>query len=157
MGLRGPAKKDKALRLVGFTKGVPVAPPWIDRNAKREYARITQIILRSGESLELVDMAALALYAQAYSDVARLTKQIRKEGETLPSVKTGQRYLNPSWTILAAARNQLMQATEKLGFSPHARSRITTPDNAKKKDGNPVAALLASVSSTTGPGNLLRS
>ena len=157
MGLRGPAPKDKTRRLVGYAKGVPAAPPWIDRNAKREYARITAIILQAGESLELVDMAALALYAQAYSDVARLTKLMRKEGETMMSERTGQKYLNPSWTILASARNQLMQATEKLGFSPHARSRITTPDNAKKKDGNPIAALLASVGSPAGPGNLLRS
>lgn len=141
MGLRGPAPKDKTLRLVNFKAGVPAPPPWLDQAALDEYNRIIEIVLASGESVALVDMAVLASYAQAYSDVMRLTEAVRVEGDTLMNDK-GTVYQNPRWAVLQAARNQLMSTAGKLGFSPCDRSRITLPANTQKP--NPFTSLLGS-------------
>lgn len=140
MGLRGPAPKDKELRLISVKAGVPAAPSWLDEIALEEYNRIVEIVLAAGESIALVDMAVLASYAQAYSDVVRLTEAVRVEGETLMNDK-GTTYQNPRWAVLQAARNQLLSCASKLGFSPSDRSRITLPANTKKPN-NPFTNLL---------------
>lgn len=146
MGRRGPAPKDKTLRLCDYKAGVPIAPDWIDEEAREEYDRITEILLASGDGLALVDMSALAGYAQAYSDVKRLTAIVRLEGETLMSDK-GNAYLNPTMTALSMAHTRLLKYTSKLGFSPSDRSHITVPTNAKRKE-NPIAALLGAGEAT---------
>lgn len=139
MGRRGPAPKDKALRLCDYKAGVPAAPDWLCDDARAEYDRITDILLASGDGLALVDMSVLASYAQAYADVKRITLIVRLEGETLMSDK-GNTYLNPSLTALSMAHNRLSKYAAKLGFSPSDRSHITVPKNAQKK--NPLEALM---------------
>lgn len=140
MGLRGPAAKEKPLRLIKFKAGVPPPPDWIDAEATEEYQRICQILVDSGEDLALVDMASLAIYAQCYSEVVTLTEEVRAHGFTLLNDK-GQAYKNPATSVLNASRAALLKAIATLGFSPAARARIAIP---KKRVGpeNPFAAIM---------------
>jgi len=154
MGRRGPAAKDKTLRLCDYKAGVPAAPEWLCDEAKAEYDRITDILLASGDGLALVDMSVLAGYAQAYADVKRLTLVVRLQGDTVMSDK-GSTYINPTVNVLSMAHARLMKYAGKLGFSPSDRSHITVPSNAKNPKANPLAALLGGGDddhATLGPG-----
>jgi len=120
MGARGPAPKSK--QTVNFRAGVPDAPRWLDASARAEYRRVVREI-EHGKGGQQVDMALLATYAQAWSDVRRLTLVVRKEGETLTSDK-GNAYMNPNVNALSMKQKTLLAAAAKLGFSPQDRARV---------------------------------
>ena len=120
MGARGPAPKGKGC--VAFRSGVPRPPAWLDASGRTEYRRAAREIAHANGGQQM-DMALLATYAQAYSDVRRLTLAVRKEGETLTSDK-GNVYLNPNATLLSMRQKTLMAAASKLAFSPSDRARV---------------------------------
>jgi P27 family predicted phage terminase small subunit len=122
MGARGPIGKSAAG--LKFTAGAPPAPAWLDATAKAEYERAVTELASIPDHIQQVDLAVLATYAQAYSDVCRLTKAVRREGDTVKSSK-GTAYLNPKSIALASAHKRLQQASAKLGFSPVDRLRMT--------------------------------
>ena len=133
MGSRGPAPKAKA-GTIKFRAGVPPAPPWLDDDAKAEYARAAEELEAAEASVQQPDMAVLARYAQAYSDVARLTQKIRDEGEVTMGVQGP--VANPRLRALSLAHRTLAETCQKLGFSPADRARVpkaaasSKPDNA---------------------------
>jgi P27 family predicted phage terminase small subunit len=120
MGARGPAPKGKGC--VAFRAGVPKPPAWLDQCGRMEYRRAVREIGHANGGQQM-DMALLATYAQAYSDVRRLTMVVRKEGETLMSDK-GNVYMNPNCNALSMAKKTLMAAAAKLAFSPSDRARV---------------------------------
>jgi P27 family predicted phage terminase small subunit len=119
MGLRGKAPKPKGETL-RFKAGVNPPPSHLDAEAKKVYARLSQL-------LELVlqepDEYILAIFAQATADVARLTVEIRKEGEVVEGRQAGM-VTNPKIRALDAARKTVINAGAKLGFSPADRARV---------------------------------
>lgn len=82
--------------------------------------------------LQQVDMAHLMTYAQSYSDVCRLTKIVRQQGESLLSSKGGM-YPNPNNNALQMAYNRMKVAAGALGFSPSDRNRIGSKSVSKAK------------------------
>lgn len=119
MGSRGKAPEIKPT--VQFRPGVPPAPAWLDDTARTEYDRARDEIEAAGMNAILqTDAAVLATYAQAYSDVSRLTVAIREEGETVRQ-PNGVICVSPKAHLLAAAQRQLLAGITRLGFSPKDR------------------------------------
>jgi P27 family predicted phage terminase small subunit len=135
MGSRGPSPKPKSS--VRYRNGVPLAPSWLDADALKEYNRAAREIARGSNTLQRVDVGALAAYAQAWSDVGRITLLIRAEGEivTLPNLIQTE---NPRLATLARAHRVMLQAASKLGFSPADRARM--PKSPTSSGPNPFMA-----------------
>ncbi len=135
MGSRGPAPKAAATDIMRIRQGVPPPPPWLDDAAAAEYKRVAKE-LGAAEVAQQTDAATLATYAQAYADVARLTVEIRAQGEvvTLPN---GIQTANPRLKVLAQAQRQLAASSSQLGFSPVARTRV--PKAGGSRAANPFA------------------
>lgn len=133
MGLRGVAPKAKA-GTIKFRPGVPPPPAWLNDAAQAEYVRAVDELTSADASVQQPDMAVLASYAQAYADVARLSLQIREEGEVTAGVQGP--VANPRFRALTIAQRTLAQTCQKLGFSPADRARVpksaasSKPDNA---------------------------
>lgn len=133
MGARGPAPKTK-VGTIKFRAGVPPPPAWLDAAAKAEYVRAVDELAAADASVQQPDMAVLARYAQAYSDVARLSQKIRDEGEVTQGVQGP--VANPRLRALSLAHRTLAETCQKLGFSPADRARVpkaaasSKPDNA---------------------------
>lgn len=126
-----PKTPDKPVR---FSPGVPPPPPWLDEAAIGEYQRVAGQLEVAGDAyLQQVDMSDLSTYAQAYSDVVRLTPLVRAEGEALTSDK-GNLYPNPRNNALQMAYNRMSKAAARLGFSPTDRARIGKKTGGKGKD-----------------------
>lgn len=134
MGLRGPASKKKEAASIKFRPGVPAPPSWLNAAGKAEYIRAAAELEAADGALQQVDLAALANYAQAYADVARLMVKIRREGEVTAGVQGP--VTNPRIRALAGAQRMLLASMAKLGFSPADRARVPKsaatgkPDNA---------------------------
>lgn len=120
---------------MSYKRGAPPPPAWLSKGAKEEYQRAVDLI----DNLEQVDMAILCMYAQAYDDVARLTRQVHKEGETLVSDK-GNAYGNPTCNALASAYKRMESSAKELGFSAAARKRIAM-QISRKDEADPLADL----------------
>ena len=121
MGSRGPMPKASA-PVLQFRLGVPPPPDWLDEGAKAEYQRAAAELDAAGTALQQVDFAVLCAYAQAYSDLARLTKEIRDKGEVVEGYNGP--IANPLIRTLALAFQTLRATAQKLGFSPSDRGRI---------------------------------
>lgn len=134
MGARGPHSKTK--KTLAFTPGVPPPPAWLDAAAVKEYHRVTREIAKTDpDCLQQVDMAVLSQYAQASSDIARLTLVVREEGETLSNPEKGTKYPNPNNNALQMAIGRQEKAASKLGFSPADRARLAiAPKDPAEED-----------------------
>lgn len=138
MGSRGPAPKSNSTDAIRLRPGVPPPPPWLDADAVAEYKRGAKELAEANATQQM-DAAALATYAQAYADVARLTVEIRKEGEIV-RLPNGIGAANPKVALRAQAQRQLFQAIAQLGFSPVARTRV--PRGGGAKAANPFASFV---------------
>lgn len=98
-------------------------PTWIDSYARREWKRVVPELHRLG-LLTLFDVADLAGYCQAVSDIRRLGAFVRKHGETMET-SFGQVMMRPETRRLDAAWARLRAFATEFGFSPASRSRIT--------------------------------
>lgn len=139
-GSRGPKSKSTSSKKIKFESGIPSAPAWLDAVAKAEYKRVSTILLKVTDHLQMVDMSVLSTYSQAYSDVCRLTKSIRDDDSSKRKIKIGEAlisdkgnlYLNPKVGALGNAYARMEKAASKLGFSPADRERLEAT-NAKKE------------------------
>jgi P27 family predicted phage terminase small subunit len=121
---------------ISFGASIPPPPPHLDADAKKEYKRVADAMGEAGDGyLQCVDVALLSTYAQAWSDMVRLTPLVRGQ-ETLMSDK-GNAYPNPLAASLAQAYNRVAAATKELGFSPNSRKRIGEV-MPKTEEGNPL-------------------
>lgn len=119
MGTRGPIAKATSGG-VNYPAGKPAAPEWLCDEARAEYERAAQLM---GAALTLADMAALALYAEAYADTAKLTREIRAEGSVV-ELSNGVMASNPKCAQRDAAAKRVLSFASKLGFSPVDRARV---------------------------------
>lgn len=138
MGTRGPKPKNRRIRVVGRNVGVPPCPAWLSPVAKTEYRRVAGLLEKS-QLLQKVDLAHLVMYASAWADFQKLTRDIAKEGSTLTGSR-GQVVVNPKLKARQIASNQVTISASKLGLSPNDRERLTIPDQAKPDD--PIDAFL---------------
>lgn len=119
MASRGPVSQKKPTLV--FEAGVPAAPDWLDDDAKAEFARVVAIIAEVPGHLQQVDFSTLNTYSQAFSDVKRLTVEVR--GKEMVQGSKGP-YLNPLCNALAQSHNRMREAAARLGFSPADRARV---------------------------------
>jgi len=153
-GSRGPLPKPAALKALEGNPGkrtlnlsdgvnprikVPPAPKHLGREASKEWKRITPILAELGLISDL-DMAALALYCQAYGRLSELEEAFNLEvkakmatGLTYPaavraasSTVTPSGYEQQSVTVqlISSHRLQVHRHLMHFGLSPAARARV---------------------------------
>jgi P27 family predicted phage terminase small subunit len=117
-------------------------PSWLDKDAKREYKRITAA-LADLDMLRATDVSVLASYSVAYSRWIAAEKRIATEGTVIRILGSqGQeKYVkHPALLVSAEAQKQMLRAGSLLGLNPVDRSKISaTP----KQIANPFAALMS--------------
>jgi P27 family predicted phage terminase small subunit len=146
MGLRGPAPKPTALKILAGNPGhrpinaaepkpdpsMPSCPKWLTKEAKAEWRRVARRLHDAGV-LTSVDRAVLATYCQAWARWCEAEQMIEQHGQTATNDK-GVSYLSPWLMASSMASKDVMQAAAKLGMTPSDRARLTatgTPDATK--------------------------
>jgi P27 family predicted phage terminase small subunit len=113
--------------------GIPKCPVHLDKDAKREWKRISVELIALG-LLTSVDMAALAAYCSAYSRWAAAEKNIQKFGMVIRSKKSGEPVKNPYVLIADAALDHLRKFGTEFGLTPASRSRLQVEPPTVEKD-----------------------
>jgi len=130
MGLRGPAPKPTALRLLEGNLGhrplnlheprlavcEPDVPAHLSRDAKREWRRIAPILLAM-RVLTVADPAQLANVCIALATLSRAQQQLDKSGLL---IKTPQGFVqaNPLLKIVAVQTEIIGRIAREFGLSP---------------------------------------
>jgi P27 family predicted phage terminase small subunit len=110
-----------------FPAGRPPCPTHLVGEAKKEWSRVTKLLLDAG-LLTKADRAALSAYCQAWADWVAANEAMAKpnaEGGGLVVV-TGEGYpmLNPLWTVSQQAVKVMRSYLTEFGLTPAARSRM---------------------------------
>lgn len=102
--------------------GTPTCPSHLDKEAKKEWKRIS-VELTSLGLLTSVDRAALAAYCAAYSRWARAETNIQKFGDVIKT-PNGFAAPNPYVTIANRALDHMRKFAIEFGLTPASRSRL---------------------------------
>lgn len=133
MGTRGPKPVITGKGGLSFESGIPKCPDWLCDEAREEYARVARYLDEAGV-VQLVDLAYLSSYAQAYAEVVQLTKNIARDGTSIAGAQGGM-IQNPDVRTRTTVFSQMSTAAGKLGFSPTDRERLSRPEKPKEEDG----------------------
>lgn len=150
MGLRGPQPKPTVLKLLQGNPGkrplqndswmqpevgLPDAPAHLNREARKEWKRITPILLELGVLTKL-DRSALAIYCQVWGRLVDLETALaarqalmkasgRDESEAyMDRTPNGYRKQAVEIEMINALQKQVIQYQAQFGLSPSARVRI---------------------------------
>src|SRR5262245_14360459 len=142
MGMRGPAPKPTSLRLLegNLSKRAfndhepkpraiaPRCPKHLDNEARREWRRITPILLRMRVLTE-ADEYTLANLCQTYST---LIKAQRKLTETGLLLKTPSGYVqqNPLLGIVNRCMDTITRLSREFGLTPASRTQLMADTGA---------------------------
>lgn len=178
MGLRGPAPKPTALRVLEgnrskrplnasepkFDAQIPVCPPHLDAQAKKEWARLAPALVQV-KILTEVDYMALANLCQAYSTMVQAQRLLNKQGLLLQA-KTREKpddfwdkakkgkpgknakpkpgrpkreapglvFLNPLSNVVNRQMDIIKNYCREFGLTPSSRSRLTVDSKPEVKD-----------------------
>jgi P27 family predicted phage terminase small subunit len=160
MGLRGPAPKPTALKLLQGNAGhralnaaepkpteqAPPCPIYIsaDPEAKKEWKRLVPILLRMRVLTE-ADATVLGSLCLTHSHLLRNLAAMRrfnakdeKNGIAgmILQTKTGYLAANQIYLNVTAAIDQELKLCRELGLTPSARSRIQTSETEKQQPVN---------------------
>ena len=136
MGRRGPPRTPTAVRALKGTlqpcrtspdepeprPGTPEAPAFLDDDALAEWTRITPQLAVRG-LLETIDMAVVAVYCTAWSQLAAAQEALRVEGPVVLDTH-GRVVTSPHAKLATTARMQVIAACRELGLSPSARATV---------------------------------
>jgi P27 family predicted phage terminase small subunit len=152
MGFRGPAPKPTVIKkLQGNpgkrplnanepqpTAGLPHCPDHLDDIARKEWQRVSKLLLGM-KVLTEADYIALATLCQAYSTLIAAQKQMNKSG-ILYKTKSGYIQQSPLLGIITAQTTIVNKLLSEFGLTPASRTRIhIAPQEEKPK--NPFADL----------------
>jgi len=115
-----------------FDGFLPDPPRHLDRLARRLFREFAGELITSG-ILRRVDVPILGEVAQAMSDIDRLTKLVRKEGEIKAGPNGGDVW-NPKVGLLRDARKRLEVFGDRLGLNPKLRGSIKFPEGETTPD-----------------------
>ena len=119
--MRGaPLQRPKELQT---DPALPPLPDWLDGYATDEWNRVGPRLEQIGIISEF-DQGLFAAYCQAYSDVRRLTLEIREEGTVVPSARSDDLKANPKNQLLREAYVRLKDFGVLFGISPVARTKL---------------------------------
>ena len=152
MGLRAPAPKPTSIKRLegnpGERKlnelepppkvGVPECPDYLDEVARREWDRLTAILV-SMKVLTEADYIALANLCQAYSTLMNAQKQMNKTGILYKS-KSGYIQQSPLLGIIHTQTTIVNNLLREFGLTPSSRTRVAIVDTTPKRP-NPFAML----------------
>lgn len=145
MGRRGPPPKPTAQkkregtyrkdRDVGAElappPGVPVAPKWLDKDARAEWERVVPQLVDLNV-LTGLDGGALERYCVAHSNWVHAQRDVQKHGMVIKTPFGPQK--NPAIKVAQDERAAARLLAGELGLSPSARSRVKVPEKAPAAD-----------------------
>jgi len=102
--------------------GIPECPPHLDAEAKKEWRRVSVLLMRAG-LLSKVDRAALAAYCCAYSRWIQAETILRGSG-LLVKAWGGLPVQNPALGIADRAMSQMKAFLVEFGMTPSSRTRV---------------------------------
>lgn len=117
------------------TVKAPSAPPEMDDLARKEWRRMSKILLRNGLLTE-VDRAAFAGYCVSWSQWMQALAQVQKLGAIVKS-PNGFPIQNPYLAVANHALKTMQGFLVEFGMTPASRSRVTaaavaSPTDARK-------------------------
>src|SRR5262245_4011234 len=133
MGMRGPAPTPKEiLKARGSWRagvggpppdlgaGAPAPPPWLDDEARAEWARVVPALLGAAV-VAPADGGLLAAYCSAWSDLVRVSAQLAATLKRRPAKGPSAGQLTYQKIALAKL---LVALAAQFGLSPSARARV---------------------------------
>ena len=120
-------------------KKAPKCPVWLDKEAKKEWRRISKQLGDLGILTE-VDMAAFAGYCEAYSRWKEAEEFISKHG-TIVKTPSGYWQQVPQVSIAQTYLKIMIKFCEQFGLTPSSRSRIVA-DKANSDVVDPMELML---------------
>lgn len=113
--------------------GVPDCPRHLDKEAKREWRRVSVELVTLG-LLTSVNRAALAAYCAAYSRWASAKLNVQKFGVVIKSPKSGFPIQNPYVGVANTPLDQMRKFAVEFGLTPASRSRLQVDTNKPPTD-----------------------
>ncbi|CAM2175567.1 phage terminase small subunit P27 family [Burkholderia metallica] len=161
MGQRGPQAQPNVLKLMRGNPGkrplnladgvhpevaVPDMPPHLNREARKEWKRITVELEKLG-LISRLDRAALTLYCQAWGRLVELETAFERRKEVLDlsglgataayvdTAPSGYRSNAVEINMINALQEQVHKFLQSFGLSPASRSRVTPSNNQMQLPG----------------------
>ncbi|HEV2324552.1 MAG TPA: phage terminase small subunit P27 family [Terracidiphilus sp.] len=122
--------------------GIPTCPSGLDKEAKKEWRRVSRELIATGV-LTSVDRAILAAYCKAWSIWQQATKEFEQLRQTAAAegksnllfrTKTGYVAQQPLLGIINSSAEQMRRLGAELGLSPSSRARLSVEPKAKETD-----------------------
>ena len=140
MGLRGPAPRPTALRILdGNPSKEPInlaepkprvtrmrCPSWLMPEAKKEWRRIVPE-LRRLKLLTMVDRSGLMGYCQSFARWKQAEEVLTTEGLIFKSETTGYVQQRPEVSISQKQLALMRAFLHEFGLTPSARTRLVAP------------------------------
>src|SRR5688572_3760911 len=136
MGVRGPAPKPTALRVLEGNPGkrplndrepkprsiAPRCPRHLDKEAQREWRRIVPILLRMRVLTE-ADEYTLGMLCQTYSTLIKAQQKLSETGLLL-KMRSGYVQQNPLLGIVNNCTETISRLSREFGLTPASRTRL---------------------------------
>lgn len=126
------SRAEKDARAEDLTvQGAITAPSFLNKEAKEEFDRIVKAYEELG-TLDTLDTATLAIYAEAWANYTKLAEIIDKYGPVIIKRRvTGKTEIeqNPALAVQSDYVKRIMQCSLKLGMATTDRLRLAVPKN----------------------------
>lgn len=148
MGQRGPAPKPTALKELQGNPGkrplnkqepkfnplidAPSPPGHLNTYAKKEWKRIIPVLTKV-RMLTEADLAAIAVYCQAYGRWVEAEKLVKAKGFTTVTDK-GNVIQRPEVGIANTAMRDIVSFAKEFGMTPSSRSNIKVEESINKDE-----------------------
>jgi len=109
-------------------EGIPLCPPELSNEARKEWSRIAPVLIRMG-LLTDADRAALAAYCSLYAEFIQAELAIRELGSTF-TTPNGHVQVRPEVSIRKHAIAGMSPYLSRFGLSPADRAGLETTDAA---------------------------
>lgn len=116
--------------------GAVQAPDFLNEEAKEEFNRVVEAFTELG-TVDTLDTATLAIYADAWANYERLTEIIDKYGPVIVKRRvTGKTEIeaNPALAVQSDYVKRIMQCSLKLGMATTDRLRLAVPKGDDTED-----------------------
>ena|SRR3990172_9483158 len=119
---------------------IPTCPRHLDREARREWHRVTKV-LRPLQIISEADRAILSAYCSCWGRLHDAESKLHGSGGLVVKSPSGYPMLNPYLSVVHRSVEQLQRLASELGLSPAARTRIRVPVDPAAESDDPFADL----------------